>query len=496
MNSAKPLNRNGPAARDWPHRASELGDSLPDGFIVGTATSAFQVEGGARDGGRGESTWDWFTVQPGRILDGSNASVATDHFHRYSEDVALMHDLGSDAYRFSFAWPRLQPNGRGAMNRSGLAFYDRLLDDLLKAGISPMATLYHWDTPLALRNGWLNRDTALRFGDYAHAVGSRFGDRIDAWVTINEPATVTLNGYALGTHAPGEGLLFDAFPAAHHQLVAHGLAVQGLRAADVRGKIGISNVHSPVQAATDREQDRLCADLFDLLHNRIFADPVLLGRYPEPLEPFTLELRALLEVDPDDLRTIHQPLDFYGLNYYTPSRVAAGAGFAADVAAGLAGPDRPDRPDSQADPVPSLPFQLKTFPEFPVTGFGWPIAPEYLGVALGELWERYKDALPPVYITEGGASFPDPVDERGEVNDPARIDYLAEHLSAAIGAVTPGGVAEGLDLRGYFVWSLLDNFEWAAGYTQRFGLVHVNFADQKRTPKASYRWLQQVLASR
>ena len=492
MNSAKPFNSNKPAARDWPHRASELGQRLPDGFIIGTATSAFQVEGGARDGGRGESIWDWFSVQPGRILDGSNASVSTDHFHRYSEDVALMRDLGSDAYRFSFAWPRLQPNGRGALNRNGMAFYDRLLDDLLAAGISPMATLYHWDTPLALRGGWLNRDTALRFGDYAYAVGSRFGDRIDAWVTINEPATVTLNGYSLGAHAPGEALLFDVLPAAHHQLLAHGLAVQGLRAADVRGKIGISNVHSPVQAATDREQDRLCADLFDLLHNRIFADLVLLGRYPEPLEPFTLELRALFEVDPDDLRTIHQPLDFYGLNYYLPSRVAAGA----PIVANPKGPNSPNSPNGPADARPELPFHLEPFPEFPVTGYGWPIAPEYLGVTLGGLWERYGAALPSVYITAGGASYPDPVDERGEVNDPARIDYLAEHLNAAVNAVAPGGVAEGLDLRGYFVWSLLDNFEWAAGYTQRFGLVHVSWADQKRTPKASYRWLQHVLASR
>ncbi|MGO4690886.1 glycoside hydrolase family 1 protein [Glaciibacter sp. 2TAF33] len=490
------------ASRAWQHRTNELGDLIPSGFQVGVATAAFQIEGAAREGGRGESVWDAFSAQRGRILDGSNASVSTNHFHRYAEDVTLMRELGVDAYRFSFAWPRLQPDGRGALNRNGIAFYDRLLDRLLDAGISPMATLFHWDTPLALRGGWLNRDTALRFGDYAHEVGAVFGDRIDAWVTINEPATVMLNGYALGVHAPGDTLLFDALPTAHHQLLGHGLAVQGLRAADVRGRVGIANVHSPVEPAGDREEDRVFAELFDVLHNRIFADPVLLGRYPE-LPEFAKELRPLAEVDPDDLSTIHQPLDFYGLGYYMPSRVAAGSG-------GTAGPD------GGTPVLARLPFHLEPFREFPRTGFGWPIAPEYLAVSLQELRDRYGKALPPVYITEGGASFPDTAPgtgtgtgavagkrgdhpqrgERTEVSDVDRVDYLAEHVTAALASVSPGGSAEGVDLRGYFVWSLLDNFEWAAGYTQRFGLVRVDFTDQARTPKLSYRWLQKVLAAR
>jgi len=481
--STKKLNSNTPTARAWQHRAGELGSGLPDGFVVGTVTSGFQVEGGARDGGRHESIWDGFTTQPGRILDGSNASVSADHFHRQAEDVTLLRELGADAYRFSFAWPRLQPDGRGGLSQSGFAFYDRLLDGLLRAGISPMATLFHWDTPLELRGGWLNRDTAQRFGDYAHAVGEAFGDRIDDWVTLNEPATVTLNGYALGTHAPGERMLFGALPAAHHLLLAHGLAVQGLRAADVRGRIGIANAHSPVQPASDREADEVFAELFDVLHNRIFADPVLLGRYPEPPEQFTTELRALIEVDDADLRTIHQPLDFYGLNYRGPSRVAAGRG--AYTA-----------PDGQPSAAAHLPFHLESFREFPTTGSGHPIAPGYLGVSLAQLRDRYGDALPPVCITEGGASFPDTVDERGAVHDPVRIDYLAEHLSAAVDAVRPGGVAEGVRLRGYFIRSLLDGFEWEAGYTQRFGLVHVDWATQNRTPKSSYRWLQRVLSAR
>jgi beta-glucosidase len=463
----------GTAARAWQHRANDLGQVLPSGFQVGTATSAFQVEGGARDGGRGESVWDVFTTQPDRIVDGSNASLASDHYHRHAEDVTLMRELGTDAYRFSFAWPRLQPNGRGALHFDGIAFYDRLLDEVLAAGISPMATLFAWDTPLAMRGGWRNRDTAMRFGDYAYAVGEVYGDRIDAWVTINEPATVTLDGYARGVHAPGDTLLFDALPAAHHQLLGHGLAAQGLRAADVRGRIGIANAHSPVQPASDREEDRVHAELFDVLHNRIFADAVLLGRYPE-LPEFARELRFLTDVDPEDLRTIHQPLDFYGLNYSQPTRVA-GTGNGGRT---------------------GFPFRLEPFREFPVTGSGAAIAPEYLGVALAELHLRYADALPPVYITSVGAGFPDTVDERGTITDVARIDYLAEHLSAAVLAVAPGGVADGVDLRGCLITSLLDGFEWTYGYTQRFGLVHVNFEDRTRTPKLSYRWLQTVLASR
>lgn len=479
--------------REWPRRAEELGDRLPTGFQIGTATSAFQIEGGARDGGRTESIWDWFTTQPGRILDGSNASVSADHFHRLSEDVTLLAELGVDSYRFSFAWPRLQPNGRGALSRSGIAFYDRLLDELLAAGISPMATLFHWDTPGALRGGWRSRDTAGRFGDYAYEAGEVFGDRIDSWVTLNEPATVMLNGYLLGTQAPGDTLLFDALPTAHHQLLGHGLAVQGLRAADVRGQIGIANAHSPVQPATDREEDGIYADLYDLLHNRLFADAVLLGRYPTPPEPFASDARMLAETDPDDFRTIQQPLDFYGLNYVGPSRVAAGV---RPAPAGSRPVAEADRAAGSPKAATALPFHLQAFREHESTGSGRPIAPEYLGHALRDLRDHYAEALPPVVLTALGASYPDAADVYGEVNDPLRIDYLAEHLSVALDAVGSGGVAQGVDLRGCFVWSLLDGFEWEAGYTQRQGLVHVKFDDQTRTPKSSYRWLQKVLANR
>ena len=452
---------------------------IPADFTMGVATSAFQIEGAVREGGRGASTWDTFMAQPRRIADGSTAAITADHYHRYREDVALMKELGVDSYRFSLAWPRIQPGGRGRANREGVAFYDRLLDELLAAGIRPMVTLYHWDTPEELQHagGWLVRDTAKRFGDYALLAAEAFGDRVDSWVTINEPATVTLNGYGLGVHAPGATRLFDALPAAHHQLLGHGLAVQALRSVGVAGKIGITNVHSPVVAARDRTMDRFFAKVFDLVHNRIFADPVLLGSYPKPPFGAGKLFRALEEVSTEDLVTIHQPLDFYGLNYYMPTRIRAGA------------PKTGETPDGDADAMRNVPFSLMSWPEFPTTGFGWPVAPEYLGVALGQVAARYGEVLPPVYITEGGASFPDAVSESG-VHDRERVDYLAAHLAVALNG------AAGVDLRGYFVWSLLDNWEWAAGFSQRFGLVHVDFDTQERTPKDSYRWLQQVLASR
>ncbi|WP_104178556.1 glycoside hydrolase family 1 protein [Cryobacterium sp. Y50] len=472
------------AARDWEHRAGELGDRLPTGFEVAVATSAFQIEGAARDGGRGDSVWDSFSQRSGRIRDGSNASVSADHVKNYAADAVLLRDLGVDAYRFSLGWTRLQPEGRGPLNRNGLAFYDRLLDALLADGIRSTATLSHWDLPAALRGGWLNRDTAGRFADYAHAVGEALGDRIDAWVTLDEPATVTTRGYALGTHAPGRTLLFDALPTAHHQLLAHGLAVQGLRAADVRGRIGLVNSHTPVQSATDRDQDRSYTALYDLLQNRLFADPVLLGHYPDPLEPFGVELRTLLEAAPADLRTIQQPLDFYGMSYTGPARIAAGATVL-------------KAPDGQPIPVTSWPFHLEPFREHPTTSTGDVNASEYVAVALAELAERYPD-LPPVYLSLAGGAFSDQADARHQVHDPARIDYLAEHLVVALVATASGAPAAAVDLAGFAFWSLLDGFEWDAGYTQPTGLVHVDFADDRRTrtPKSSYRWLQHALANR
>jgi len=454
---------------------------MPDGFVMGVASAAFQVEGAIREDGRGESTWDTFMAQPGRISDGSDASIATDQYHRFPEDIALMSELGVDSYRFSLGWPRIQPGGRGGANRAGIDHYDRLLDALLAAGITPMVTLFHWDMPEPLQHagGWMARDTASRFADYALLAGEAFGDRVDKWITLNEPTTVTLNGYALGVHAPGATLMFDALTAAHHQLLGHGLAVQALRSTGVAGGIGITNVHSPVEPARDTIKDRAFAHVFDLLHNRIFADPVLLGRYPK--FPFLArkQFRPLIEVDDADLKTIAQPLDFYGLNYYMPTRIASGP---------PADNSTPDGAESAG--MSQLPFHLAKYPEYPTTGFGWPIAPDSLGVTLRDYAARYGDRLPPVYITEGGASFVDVPGDDGYVDDAGRTSYLADHLAVAFAG------APGVDVRGYYVWTLTDNWEWAAGFRERFGLVRVDYDTLARTPKRSYRWLQQLIRSR
>ncbi len=462
-----------------------LAARLRPGFVLGVASAAFQIEGAVAAGGRGPSGWDAFAEKPGSIQDGHSPAVACDHYNRSDEDIVLMRELGIDSYRFSISWPRIQPDGTGAFNAEGLDFYDRLIDRLLAAGISPMATLYHWDTPLPLehRGGWMNRTTAERFAEYSAAAGARFGDRVAQWVTLNEPASVTLNGYALGVHAPGHDLLFNALPSVHHQLLAHGLAVQALRAAGVAGAVGVTNLHSPVRPASGSVTDRLLAKVFDLALNRIYADPILLGTYPKPPLVARPWFRSLGKISDADLRTIHQPLDFYGLNYYYPVKVATGRG----PADSLTGP---------AEAMVRLPFHMAAFPEYGTTGFGWPVAPDHLGALLREMKDRYGDALPPLYITESGASFPEPDHVEGPIADTDRIRYLADHLGHALAATAPGGIADDVELLGYYVWTLMDNFEWAAGYSQRFGLVHVDFDSQARTPKESYYWYQALSRAR
>lgn len=437
---------------------------LPAGFLFGTSTASYQIEGAATEDGKGPSIWDTFTAEPGRIIDGSSGAVACDHYHRYAEDVALMARLGAQGYRFSVAWPRIQPTGAGPVNQAGLGFYDRLVDALLAAGIAPMATLYHWDLPQALEDqgGWLNRDTALRFAEYAAIMADRFADRVTHWVPVNEPNVVTLMGYGMGIHAPGKALMFDALPVAHHTLLAHGLAVQALRAAGATG-IGTATNHFPVWPATDSEGDRAAADLFDGLWNRLFADPILLGRYPEG---FGEAMPGPVE---DDLRLISAPLDFYGVNYYNPMGVKAAAEGAA------------------------VPFDYSDVPGYPTTDFGWPVVPDGLREQLVTLKDRYPE-LPPVFITENGCSYnmgPDPEgDPAGVVDDQPRIDYLDSHLRAVATAID-----EGVDVRGYYCWSLMDNFEWSEGYTQRFGLVHIDYETQRRTPKRSFDWYADLIRS-
>jgi beta-glucosidase len=447
--------------RDYPY--------LPREFVFGASTAAYQVEGAVEEGGRGPSIWDTFCAEPGRIKDGSSGAVACDHYHRYREDVALMAALGLDAYRFSIAWPRIQPTGSGPAHPVGLDFYDRLLDELLAAGIAPMATLFHWDLPQPLEDagGWLSRATADRFADYASLVGSRFGDRVAHWVPVNEPNVVTMLGYALGVHAPGRRLLFDALPAAHHLLLAHGRAVQALRATGARS-IGTATNHTPVWAASGSSEDKEAAAFYGLLWNRLFADPVLRGTYPEGLES------AMPGPVADDLRIINSRLDFYGVNYYNPTRVA--------------GPSTP-APEGSPLRAGELPFVPLPVEGYPLTDFGWPVVPEGLRDLLVLMDHEYDKLLPPVFVTENGCAYDDAPDVSGRVADDRRIDYLDGHLRAVGQAIEAG-----VDVRGYFTWSLLDNFEWAEGYTKRFGLVHVDYATQRRTPKDSYRWYAGLIA--
>ncbi|GAA5203759.1 GH1 family beta-glucosidase [Streptomyces thinghirensis] len=422
---------------------------FPDGFLWGVSTSAHQIEGAAEL--RGPSVWDVFTSEPGRVKDGSTAAVACDHYHRYREDVALLADLGVDAYRFSVSWPRVDSPG-------GLGFYDRLVDELCAAGVRPVPTLFHWDLPAGL--DWLERDTASRFAQYVSVVADRLGDRVGKWITLNEPAEHTLLGHALGAHAPGRKLLFDALPVAHHQLLAHGLAVRALRASGA-ADIGIANSHGPTWPASDEAADREAADFYDVLLNRMFADPVLTGRYPDGIaELMPGDVRA-------DLEIIAEPLDWYGVNYYAPTRVGAPQG-AETESGGLTFPAE-------------LPFSVRGIEGRPLTDFGWPVVPEGLTELLTGFRDRYGDRLPPVVITENGCSYEG-------LDDQDRITYLDGHVRALHRALEAG-----VDVRGYFVWSLLDNFEWAEGYARRFGLVHVDFTTRKRTPKASYGWFREMV---
>jgi len=439
-----------------------LGDALR-GLRWSVATAAFQIEGARQAGGRGRSIWDDFVDSPGAVRDGSAAEPGPDSYHRWQEDVELAQRLGVDRYRFSISWVRVQPDGRGPAEARGLAYYDRLVDDLLAAGITPLPTLYHWDLPSTLEaeGGWLNRATVEHFRDYAEIVAARLGDRVRHWYTINEPVSTSLQGYAIGSLAPARQLLFDSLPTVHHQLLAHGLAMAQLRAQGAES-VGIVNNHTLVRPATGSEEDAAAAHAYDLLHNRIFADPILTGRYPD-LEALGL---APMPVEDGDLDLIGAQTDVYGLNFYNPTTVAAA---------------------SAESPIP---FEIVPTPGAAHTGFGelWPIVPEALTELLVEFGARYGASLPPIAIAENGASFPEPDAVTGPLEDSDRIEYLAGHI-AAVGRAREAGVR----VDEYTVWSLLDNFEWAEGFTQRFGLVHVDQVTSERTPKASFDWYRRLI---
>jgi beta-glucosidase len=449
--------------------------TLPPSLLFGTATAAYQIEGGVHEGGRGPSIWDTYCRTPGRVARGESGDVACDHYHRYGEDVALLADLGVDLYRFSVAWPRVQPTGRGRPNPEGLAFYDRLVDTVLGAGIEPVLTLYHWDLPQALEDGggWRVRDTAYRFAEYSRIVADRLGDRVNRWITLNEPFCSAFVGHAVGRHAPGTREGTPALAAAHHLLLAHGMATGELRAA-AAGEVGITLNPDHFLPATDSEADRAAVERARTLHNRVWFDPLFAGAYPDNEDEVWEGMADGSYRADGDLRIIGQPLDFLGVNFYRPIMLR-------------------DAPHGEADPAARTAVDIRT-EQVPIEGvrhttMGWPVVPATFADLLIDLNRRYPD-LPPIFITENGSAEDDRPDETGRVRDTNRIEYLRDHLAALATAIDAG-----VDVRGYFVWSLLDNFEWAFGYDRRFGLVRVDYELLERHPKDSYHWYRDFLTS-
>ena len=411
----------GSASRAARTRDETGGDlpALPEGFRFGTSTAAYQIEGAAAEDGKGPSIWDTFSHRHGTIADGSTGDVACDHYHRYGEDVELMQRLGAGGYRFSVSWPRVQPLGWGAVNEAGLDFYDRLVDELLIAGVKPMVTLYHWDLPQALedRGGWLDRDLADRFAEYAEIVARRLGDRVEHWIPINEPNVVTMLGYALGTHAPGRQMMFEALPVAHHVLLAHGKAAIALRAAGAQS-VGCANNHAPMWPASEDPADVGATKLFDALWNDMFVEPMLLGRYPSDLEPLLEDV-----VEPGDLATIRQPLDFYGVNYYNPMKIAA------------------------APEDAEMPFEYREVVGYPTTDFGWPVVPDALREWLITLRARYRAGLEQAITAfEQGGRADLVAKEAAELL--VLEAYLPQRLSAAEVAAEVGAIVAELGASG------------------------------------------------
>ena len=446
--------------------------TFPDAFVWGAATSSYQIEGAVETDGRGPSIWDTLSHTPGRIADGSTGDVAVDHYHRVEQDVQLMQELGLHTYRFSVAWPRIVPDGDGEVEPRGLAFYRRLVGLLRQADIEPMVTLYHWDLPQALqdRGGWANRATADAFVRYARVVQDELGGDVRRWTTLNEPWCASFLGYAAGEHAPGITDPRAAFRAAHHLLLAHGDAIAAMRGAGGDDHdLGIVLNLVPVVADTEDPADLAAAHQLDGSANRLFLDALLRGGYPDDVAALFARFRAADAVLAGDADRIAQPIDLLGVNYYTRTHVRAGSG------APTLGSAHPGCDDVQILP-----------PEEPLTTMGWSVEPEGLEALLLRLRDDY--AAPPVMICENGAAYPDHVAADGTIDDPDRIAYLDVHLRAVARAIQAGA-----DVRGYLVWSLLDNFEWAHGYRQRFGIVHVDAA-QRRTLKASARWYRDVIA--
>lgn len=437
--------------------------AFPKDFLWGAATSSYQIEGAAIEYGRGECIWHRFTHTPGNIKDGTNGDVACDHYHRYKDDVALMKQLGLQVYRFSISWPRVIPAGVGQRNEVGLDFYDRLVDEVLGAGIIPFATLYHWDLPQALQDkgGWANPDSVKWFTDYSVMMAERLGDRVKNWITHNEPWVISLLANWLGVHAPGIQNANTAYKVAHSILVSHGEAVRAIRPLLPNAEIGITLNMETALPATDTEADRQAAHRYDGYFNRWFADPVYKGEYPADIvalvEPY------LEGIDLSEISKAAAPTDFLGINYYTARLFT----------------------DGEHNPLVHVAYVDN--PEASRTGIGWEVWPEGLCKLMVRLHEDYKP--PKIYITENGSAYPDPAPQDGVVEDPERTAYLTGHLRAIEDAI-----GQGAPVAGYFAWSLLDNFEWAEGYSQRFGIIHVDYETQVRTLKRSALTYQSIIA--
>jgi len=439
------------------------GLTFPNHFLLGAATAAYQVEGAAHEDGRTPSIWDTFCRTPGKVRHGDTGDIACDHYHRLEEDLNLISALGLRAYRFSIAWPRVMPDGNGKLNQKGLDFYRRLLDGLKSRDVVPMATLYHWDLPQTLQDkgGWLNRDTADRFADYVSTMAAAFGNDVAFWVTLNEPWCSAFAGHLEGRHAPGLTDLASAVAAAHHLLLAHGLAVRALRAADVTGQVGIALNLSDVVPATSQAEDVVAAARVDGYENRWFLDPLLRGGYPEDMLAWYGQQADLSAIRQEDFEVIRARVDFVGINYYERKLVSRGDGVNG----------------AQRQP-----------PEGPLTAGGLPVRPDGLSHILNRVHSEYTNL--PLYVTENGAAFNDYVDPEGGVDDIERIDFLDRHLRSVQAAILAG-----IDVRGYFVWSLMDNLEWADGYGRRFGIVYVDFRTQTRIPKASAEWYRKFIGA-
>ncbi|HET7012697.1 MAG TPA: GH1 family beta-glucosidase [Streptosporangiaceae bacterium] len=460
---------------------------IPGDFLFGTSTAAYQIEGAARADGRGESIWDTFSHTPGKVRNGDTGDVACDHYRRLDSDLDLLAELGVGAYRFSVSWSRIQPDGKGPADQAGLDFYRRLVDGLRQRGIEPALTLYHFDLPQPLQDagGWPARDTASRFAEYAEIVASALGDSVGKWITLNEPWCTAWLGYGIGIHAPGVLDLGQALAATHHLLLGHGEGVQAIRAARPGAEVGISLNPAVIRPASQHPDDLAAARLVQGNQNRLFFDPILLGTYPTEIwEHFERHLPASSVIEDGDIDVISQPLDFLGVNYYFPNTIAALSRKAEARTAGYY--VSAQEPDLLSADLGSMAVGR---PGYERTQMDWEIEAGSLNELLVNLNREYQ--LPPVYITESGAACADYVDPDGAVHDPVRINYLRDHLRAVLTAREAG-----VDVRGYFVWSLLDNFEWAEGFSKRFGLTWVDYPTGTRIPKDSFRWYQNTIRTR